>query len=92
MSGDYKRLYRARDERMIAGVCGGIAKYFNVDPTLARLLFVLAAAAGGPGLLAYIILAIIVPEEPVGYVAPPASSPAPQATPEVEQADAQASE
>ena len=67
MSGGYKRLYRARDERMIAGVCGGIAKYFNVDPTLIRLLFVILAFAGTSGLLAYIVLAIIVPEEPVGY-------------------------
>jgi phage shock protein C len=66
MSGEYKRLYRSRDERMISGVCGGIGKYFNVDPTLIRLLFVLFALAGGPGLIAYIILAIIVPEEPAG--------------------------
>ena len=43
MSGEYKRLYRSRDERMISGVCGGIAKYFNVDPTLIRLLFVIFA-------------------------------------------------
>ncbi len=84
MSGDYKRLYRARDERMVAGVCGGIAKYFNVDPTLVRLLFVIAAFAAGPGLLAYIVLAIIVPEEPAGYVAPAAAAPQPPATEQVE--------
>ena len=88
MSGDYKRLYRATDERMVAGVCGGIAKYFNVDPTLVRLLFVLAAAAGGPGLLAYIVLAIIVPEESAGYVAPVGSAATePQASVEVEQVE-----
>ena len=68
MSGDYKRLYRSRDDRMISGVCGGLGKYFNVDPTLIRLLFVIAAAAGGPGLIAYIILAIVVPEEPASPV------------------------
>ena len=75
MSGEYKRLYRTRDERMISGVCGGIAKYFNVDPTLIRLLFVLFAFAGGPGLIAYIVLAIIVPEEPVGIETPSAPEP-----------------
>jgi phage shock protein C len=90
MSGDYKRLYRSRDERMISGVCGGIAKYFNVDPTLIRLLFVLFAFAGGPGLIAYIILAIIVPEEPAGQAAPPASTPEPPAT--VEEPEAGESE
>jgi phage shock protein C len=49
---------------MLAGVAGGIAKYFNVDPTLVRLLFVLFALAGGPGLLVYIIMWIIMPIEP----------------------------
>ena len=86
MSGEYKRLYRARDERMISGVCGGIAKYFNVDPTLIRLLFVIFAFAGGPGLLAYIVLAIIVPEEPVGY------SPEPPAKTQTEEAAEKESE
>ena len=46
---------------MIAGVCGGVAEYFNVDPTLVRLLFVLFALAGGPGLLVYIVLALVMP-------------------------------
>jgi phage shock protein PspC (stress-responsive transcriptional regulator) len=45
-------------------VCGGIAEYFNIDPTLVRLLFVFAALAGGPGLIAYLIMMIVVPEEP----------------------------
>jgi phage shock protein C len=85
MSGEYKRLYRSRDERMISGVCGGIAKYFNVDPTLIRLLFVIFAFAGGPGLLAYIVLAIIVPEEPAGYEAPPAATAEPPATVEAKE-------
>lgn len=64
MSNDYKRLYRSRRERMLAGVCGGVADYFNADPTLVRLLFVLATLMGGPGLLAYLIMMIVVPEEP----------------------------
>jgi phage shock protein C len=51
---------------MIAGVCGGIGEYFGIDPTIARLLFVLGALMGGHGLLAYLILMIVVPEEPLG--------------------------
>lgn len=87
MSSEPKRLYRSRDERMISGVCGGIGKYFNVDPTLIRLLFVIFAFAGGPGLVAYIVLAIIVPQEPVGdYTAYAPPSGEPQATVDVEQA------
>lgn len=84
---EVKRLYRARDERMIAGVCGGLAKYFNVDPTLIRVLFVLAAFAGGSAVLVYIILAIVMPEEPAGYVEPP---PAPAA--QAEESEAEESE
>lgn len=59
-----KRLYRSRNEKMIAGVCGGIADYIHVDPTLIRLLWVLFGMAAGSGILAYIIAAIIIPEEP----------------------------
>ncbi|MFO7322041.1 MAG: PspC domain-containing protein [Chloroflexota bacterium] len=65
-----KRLYRSRTDRMIAGVCGGIGEYFGIDPTVVRLAAVLLAMAGGPGLLLYIILAVIIPEEPVGYEKP----------------------
>ena len=61
-----KRLYRSQNERMIAGVCGGLAEYFDIDPTLVRLAMVLLALAGGPGLVLYIIMAIVVPEEPLG--------------------------
>jgi phage shock protein C len=49
---------------MIAGVCGGVAEYFNIDPTLVRLAFVLVFLAGGAALLAYIIMWIVVPLEP----------------------------
>jgi phage shock protein C len=59
----YKRLYRSRKERMIAGVCGGLANYFNIDPTWVRLIFVLLFFAGGAALLAYVILWLIVPLE-----------------------------
>ncbi|MAG35848.1 MAG: hypothetical protein CL878_06355 [Dehalococcoidia bacterium] len=59
-----RRLYRSRGERMLAGVSGGLAEYFHIDPVLIRLLFVVTTVAGGGGLLAYIILGIVVPEEP----------------------------
>ena len=59
-----KRLYRSRESRMLCGVCGGIAEYFNIDPTLIRLLFVLFGVSGS-GILAYIIAAIIIPDSPV---------------------------
>lgn len=59
-----KRLYRSRKERQLAGVCGGVADYLGVDPTLVRLLWVIFAIAGGPGVLLYVIMAAIVPEEP----------------------------
>jgi phage shock protein C len=56
-----KRLYRSNKNKMLAGVCGGIAEYFNVDPTLIRLAWVLFACVGGSGLIAYIVCAIVVP-------------------------------
>ncbi len=59
-----KRLYRSTTDRSVAGVCGGIADYLGVDPTLVRILWVLFAMAGGPGLILYIIMALVVPEEP----------------------------
>lgn len=60
---DGKRLYRSKKDRMICDVCGGIANYFNIDPTLVRLAFVLIAMGAGSGILAYIIAAIIIPDE-----------------------------
>jgi phage shock protein PspC (stress-responsive transcriptional regulator) len=59
-----KRLYRSKTERKIAGVCGGLGEYFNVDPVLIRLILVLLIFAYGFGALAYIIAWIIVPEKP----------------------------
>lgn len=57
----YKKLYRSRKNRMIAGVCGGLADYFDIDPTWVRLIFVFLFFVGGAALLAYVILWIIVP-------------------------------
>ena len=60
-----KKLYKSATDKKIAGVCGGIAEYFNVDSTLIRLAWVLFSLLGGSGLLAYIIAALIMPEQPV---------------------------
>ncbi|MCB8954816.1 MAG: PspC domain-containing protein [Ardenticatenales bacterium] len=59
-----KRLVRSQDNRMVAGVAAGIAEYLDTDPTLIRLLFVIMTLAGGPGLLAYLILWLVMPEGP----------------------------
>jgi len=59
-----KKLYRSRDEKMIAGVAGGLAEYLDVDATLVRLVWVLLALLGGGGLLAYLVMWIIMPLEP----------------------------
>lgn len=59
-----KRLYKSNNEKVFVGVCGGIAEYFDIDPTLVRLLWVILLMMGGSGILAYIIAAIIIPNEP----------------------------
>jgi phage shock protein C len=58
-----KRLYRSRTDRMIWGVCGGLARYFNMDPAIVRVIAVLSIFANGLGIIAYIIMAIVVPLE-----------------------------
>jgi len=62
-----KRLYRSYNDKMIAGVCGGLAAYFNLDPVLVRILFVILLFAFGTTLLVYIILWIVVPYGPVDF-------------------------
>lgn len=59
-----KRLYRSKKSRILGGVCGGIAEYFDVDPTLIRLAWILFTLAYGAGIIAYIIAWIIIPEKP----------------------------
>jgi len=59
-----KRLYRSRNEKLIGGVCGGLGEYFNIDPTIVRLIAVLLFFAKGVGALAYLIAWIIVPVKP----------------------------
>jgi phage shock protein C len=60
---EQKRLYKSDTNKMIGGVCGGIAEYINLDPTIVRLLWVVFSFAGGAGILAYIIAAIIIPNK-----------------------------
>ena len=62
-----KELYRSRTNRKIAGVCGGLGEYMNLDPTIIRLIWVLLILCAGTGLLAYLIAALIIPENPNGY-------------------------
>lgn len=61
-----KRLYRSRDDRMVGGVCGGLGKYIGIDPTVVRVIFVVGAFLGlGSLVLVYLILLLVVPEEPL---------------------------
>lgn len=59
-----KKLYRSRTDEKIAGVCGGFGKYLNIDPTIIRLAWALAILCVGVGLLAYIVCAFVIPQEP----------------------------
>jgi len=68
-----RRLYRSSVNRMIAGVCGGIAEYLSVDPTLIRLGFVLLTFVSGAGILLYLVMVVVIPRAPVG-VSPPAAA------------------
>ena len=59
-----KRLYRSRENAMLAGVCGGIGEYFDIDPTIVRLAWVILGFCGGVRLWAYVIAAVIIPQRP----------------------------
>lgn len=65
MSTQYNKLYRSRENRMLGGVCGGLGEYFDIDPTLVRVLFVFGAFLGVPGalVLIYLVMLVLVPEE-----------------------------
>lgn len=65
MSADYKQLFRATSNRMIAGVCGGLGEYAGLDPTLLRLIAVALLFLAGPAtILAYLIMALVIPQAP----------------------------
>ena len=79
-----EHLYRSRDDRMLAGVAGGLAEIWDADPSVVRVVWaLLVVLTGGIALLVYIVMAIVVPEEPFGYAmpgapgAPPAAPPSP---------------
>ena len=59
-----KKLYRSRSDKKLAGVCGGIAKMLNIDATIIRLIWAFAVVCAGFGLLAYLVCALVIPEEP----------------------------
>lgn len=66
---------RSRSDRIISGVCGGIARYLNIDPTIVRLVFVLAVFLGGASPLIYLVLWMVMPEEQLSTYTPPVSAP-----------------
>ncbi len=61
-----KQLMRSRKQNVLAGVCGGIGEYFNIDATVVRILWIISAMFDGPGLLIYILCALIIPKAPRG--------------------------
>ena len=63
-----KKLYRIRTGRKILGVCGGLAYYFDIDPTIVRVVFALIGLFWGAGILAYFIMALVIPENPYEIV------------------------
>ena len=63
-----KRLYRSIDNKMLAGVCGGLAEYLNMDPTVIRVLWAVVSLFAFVGVVAYIVCAIIIPEEPTNVI------------------------
>jgi phage shock protein C len=65
-----KRLYRSRDDRKLSGVCGGLGKYFDIDPVIFRIIFVVTIFFGLAGLIAYIVMTLIVPLEPENSTTP----------------------
>ena len=63
-----KKLYRIKEGKKLAGVCGGLAEFFNIDPTVVRLIWALVVICGGVGILAYIVCAFVIPEKPEDFV------------------------
>lgn len=63
MENEVKRLYRSKTNKALAGICGGIGEYLNVDPTVIRVLWILFSLMGGCGLLAYIICLFVIPQD-----------------------------
>lgn len=75
MYNNSNRLYRSSADKVLAGVCGGLGDYFNIDPTIIRVIYVLLTvfSAAFPGVVAYIIMALIIPQEPPTFNGPQGS-------------------
>jgi len=67
-----RRLHRSNNQRVVAGICGGLGEYFAVDPVWFRVGFVILALGGGSGIVIYLLMWLIVPPAPDGYRIPPA--------------------
>jgi phage shock protein C len=66
MMNEPKKLYRSRDDRMVSGLCAGIGKYFGIDPTVVRVIVTVASIlSGGLPIIIYLVLIMVVPEEPI---------------------------
>ena len=63
-----KKLYRSKSDKMLAGVCGGVAEYFNIDPTVIRVIWAVSSLFAFVGVIAYIACAFIIPEKPDGTI------------------------
>lgn len=76
MAEEVKRLYRSRDNRMVAGVAAGLGEFLGIDSTIVRLAFAFSFFLSGAGLLAYLIMWVVVPEEPLASASSVAAKPA----------------
>ena len=63
---NHKKLYRSTNDKVIAGVCGGLGEYFDIDSTIIRIVFILLAVSGGSGIIIYLVMALIVPTKKGG--------------------------
>ncbi|MFH0765151.1 MAG: PspC domain-containing protein [Calditrichota bacterium] len=68
MEKSYRKLYRSLDDRVIAGVCGGIGEYFGIDPVILRLVWVALTIVGGSGIILYLLAWLIIPRTPSNLV------------------------
>jgi phage shock protein PspC (stress-responsive transcriptional regulator) len=86
MSTPYRQMFRSRDQRMIGGVYAGLGEYFNIDPTLIRLAFAFFSLIGfaGATVIAYLVMLVVVPEEPLLTSASPPQETAPVPSEEIE--------
>ncbi len=63
-----KKLYRSKSNRMLVGVCGGVAEYFNIDPTVVRVIWAVTSLFAFAGVVAYVVCAFVIPEKPDGEI------------------------